>query len=159
MLASLSDLKWMNHPLAISQAAYKPEQLARAGDHDLLIPETLITSEPSEAEKFCREYGWQVVAKPIGHGEVRDGNGQTQYCAYTNMVSPDCLASLSLVANCPTLFQQYIRRPMRHQATVVGDQCIGVALPSQENTESKIDCRREKTCETCATLKSRCRGF
>ncbi len=143
MLLALRDVNWMNHPLAISEAAYKPEQLARALEYGLHIPDTLITSEPSAAEQFCLEHEWQVVAKPVGHGEIRGADGETRYWAYTNLITADCWRSFHLVENCPTLFQRYIRKVLDIRATVIGDKCISVALHSQENEESRIDCRRQ----------------
>jgi glutathione synthase/RimK-type ligase-like ATP-grasp enzyme len=89
------------------------------------------------------EHEWQVVAKPVGHGEVKGDNGETDSWVYTNLVTTDFRLSLPLVANCPTLFQQYIPKVLDVRVTVVGDKCISVALHSQENKESTIDCRRE----------------
>src|SRR5260370_9084596 len=39
ILYSLSDVKWVNHPLAISAAGYKPEQLMRAAKYGICLPE------------------------------------------------------------------------------------------------------------------------
>ena len=63
-------LTWVNHPLAIDQASYKPEQLARAAHFRLRVRESLVTSDPGRAREFCRAMGWEVVAKPVGRGRV-----------------------------------------------------------------------------------------
>jgi hypothetical protein len=59
VLAARPGLRWVNHPLAISAASYKPEQLARAARLELPVPETIITNDPAEAEAFCRQWAWR----------------------------------------------------------------------------------------------------
>jgi hypothetical protein len=143
ILYSVPDVKWINHPLAISAAGYKPEQLGRAVKFGMLVPETLITSDCAQAEEFCREHFWNVVAKPIGHGEIRDEHNQARHLVYTNLVKENHRNAISRVKHCPTLLQRHIAKSLDVRVSVAGSQCIGIALHSQEHEESRVDCRRE----------------
>jgi glutathione synthase/RimK-type ligase-like ATP-grasp enzyme len=141
-LAARPDLRWVNHPLAISGASYKPEQLARAARFGLRVPETLVTNDPAEAETFCRRWVWEVVTKPVGHGEVLADDEANDRIAYTNRV-PEALApTFARVAACPTLFQQALAKHVDLRVTITGREAIAVALHSQERPVSAVDCRR-----------------
>jgi len=143
LLASNPNVKWVNHPLSISAASYKPEQLARAARFGLSVPETLITTEAGLAREFCEGLGWQVVVKPVGHGEIRGASEAKDRVVYTNPLDEAQSALLERVAFCPTLFQQRIIKDVDVRVTVVGETCIAVALHSQERPVSEIDCRRD----------------
>jgi len=143
ILAGAGKLKWVNHPLAISGAGYKPEQLKRAAQKCLQIPSTLITSDPLAAERFCRDYEWDVVVKPIGHGEVRGETPESDQLVYTSALEKDQAGILERVRVCPTLFQQRIHKALDLRVTVVENECIAVALHSQERDISTVDCRRD----------------
>lgn len=143
LLASANWLKWVNHPLAISGATYKPEQLSRASAYGLSIPESLITSDPGVAHEFCTRHNWDVIAKPIGHGLVYGDAEGDDWLIYTNRLDKDHAHLLHRISSCPTLFQQRIDKRLDLRITVVEDVCISVALHSQERDHSMIDCRRE----------------
>jgi hypothetical protein len=143
VLAAQPNLRWVNHPLSVSAANYKPEQLARAHRRGLLVPETLITNDPNEAAAFCRSLHWAVVAKPIGHGEVLGPQEIDDRIIYTNLVSPSDEIHMADVAVCPTLFQQAVSKDVDVRATVIDDEVVAVALHSQEREVSRVDCRRD----------------
>lgn len=136
-------IKWVNHPLAISAAAYKPEQLARASRVGLRVPSTLLTTDPESAEAFCDRHEWRVIAKPVGHGEILSKDADDDQLVYTNLVRPELRTSLYQVSRCPTLFQRQIEKRVDLRVTVVGREVIAVELHSQDAEFSRIDCRRE----------------
>jgi glutathione synthase/RimK-type ligase-like ATP-grasp enzyme len=142
-LAARPDIRWVNHPLAVSAASYKPEQLARAERYGLRIPETLITSVPEEALAFCERHAYDLVVKPIGHGEIREAMPNQDRIVYTNVITPACKPLLERVVACPTLLQRRIAKAVDLRITVVEDECITVAMHSQDRAISAIDCRRE----------------
>ncbi|MFF3497773.1 ATP-grasp ribosomal peptide maturase [Streptomyces sp. NPDC003247] len=45
---------WVNHPLRIAAADYKPAQLALAQQLGFTVPPTLVTNDPAEAREFIR---------------------------------------------------------------------------------------------------------
>ena len=142
-LAAQLSLRWVNHPLNISAANYKPEQLARAARSGLLVPDTLITTVAEEAAVFCERHDWSVVTKPIGHGEILGAHDAEDQIVFTNLLSPGDRAHLNDVTACPTLLQQAISKDVDVRATIVEQDVIAVALHSQERVVSQIDCRRD----------------
>lgn len=142
MLASQLGIRWVNHPLAISGASYKPEQLVRAQRMNFRVPETLITTDPEQAEHFCAAHAWSVIAKPVGHGEILGETDEDDRIVYTNRVPRAAAQSLKRVTDCPTLFQREIAKDVDIRVTVVDRNVIAVALHSQERALSAVDCRR-----------------
>jgi glutathione synthase/RimK-type ligase-like ATP-grasp enzyme len=142
-LAGRGDIRWINHPLTVSSASYKPEQLARAERYGLRVPETLITSVPAEALAFCERHAYDLVVKPVGHGEIRGTVTEQDRVVYTSAITPACRRLLERVEACPTLVQQRIAKAVDLRITVVEDECIAVALHSQDQELSAVDCRRD----------------
>jgi glutathione synthase/RimK-type ligase-like ATP-grasp enzyme len=57
---------WMNDPWLDERASHKPAQLAAAEAAGLLVPPTLVTSDPGDARAFLEELGDRpVVNKPL----------------------------------------------------------------------------------------------
>lgn len=143
VLASRPGVLWVNHPLAVSSASYKPEQLARAVRFGLLVPPTVVTTEPDVATAFCETHDWEVVVKPVGHGEILGQDEADDRIVYTNLLQRGDSARMRNVAACPTLFQRAIPKSVDLRVTVAGAELIAVALHSQDRPSSRVDCRRE----------------
>ena len=141
--AQIPPPRWVNHPPAITQSSYKLEQLNRAVQLGLRVPETLVTTDPGAAREFCERLEWRVIAKPVGHGEIRDECGDTTALIYTNEVGKEALADLSRVANCPTLLQEHLPKARDIRVTVIDEHVVSVALHSQDRPRSRVDCRRD----------------
>jgi hypothetical protein len=142
-LTAWPHIRWMNHPLAVSAASYKPEQLARAERLGLRVPETLVTTDPEAAAAFCDRHANAVVVKPVGHGEVHGDDEATGQLVFTNRLPTPVGDRLARVVDCPTLFQQHLCKDVDLRVTVVDDEVVAVALHSQERTMSATDCRRD----------------
>lgn len=142
-LRSIDSRRWMNHPTAITNASYKPEQLRRAQGRGLRVPRTLITTSPSAALEFCSELDWHVVAKPVGHGELLSEEGDTEGVVYTNALTPADREALDRVRHCPTLFQERIDKRTDVRVNVTAQDVVTVRLHSQERAASSVDCRRD----------------
>lgn len=143
VLYALTDVRWVNQPLAVSGASYKPEQLARAVRFGLDVPSTVLTSDPNAALAFCEGHDWDVIAKPVGHGEVLAETPAEDRLVYTNLVKPEMAEKFTQIADCPTLLQCRIPKDVDLRITVVGAECLAVALHSQEREVSAVDCRRD----------------
>ena len=134
---------WVNHPLSISGASYKPEQLARAQRMGLNVPETLITTNPAEARAFAETHRTGLIAKPVGHGEIRDEAGQQERLIYTTALGAPDGVLFDRVAGCPTLLQRRLQKEYDLRVTLVGDSVLPVVLHSQDHSVSAVDCRRD----------------
>jgi glutathione synthase/RimK-type ligase-like ATP-grasp enzyme len=144
LLHGAAGAKWVNHPLANSSASYKPEQLLRALKMGLSVPDSLITNNENAARRFCEGLNWDVVAKPLGYGDIGGTDPTGEDVVYTNLLNPSLDSDLALVANCPTMFQKHISKQLDVRVTIAGEQCIAVALHSQDNPISAVDCRRNE---------------
>jgi len=143
LLATNPSITWVNHPLAISGAAYKPEQLVRAARMGLNVPETVVTTDVACATDFCRTHSWNVVTKPIGHGEIRAAIEADDRVVYTSALNDSHERIMTRVAVCPTLLQRRITKDIDVRVTVVDSECMAVALHSQDSSVSAVDCRRD----------------
>ena len=129
--------RWMDFPLRVSRAGYKIDQLETAKALGFQIPKSLLTSEPKRAFDFCEECSWRVVAKPIGHGEVRSSAEDVSHILYTNALKKEKFSAFDMVANCPVLFQELIQKRYDIRVTVVGEQCTAIILHSQDQEISQ----------------------
>jgi glutathione synthase/RimK-type ligase-like ATP-grasp enzyme len=142
-LAGLQHATWINRPHRVAAASYKIEQMTRAHGRGLLCPEAVVTQDPEVAEKFCRRHSWQVITKPLSHGELRGGPNEPDLLLYTSALRENTSSALERVREMPTLFQRRIEKACDVRVTIVHETCIAIRLLSQENVFSQIDCRRE----------------
>ena len=140
---AMTPARWVNHPLSISGASYKPEQLARAQRMGLTVPDTLITKSPKRAREFAIAHGEKVIVKPVSHGEIRDERGHQERLIYTTALYGLDQKMLDRVVACPSILQRCIEKDIDIRVTVVGDEVLSVALHSQERLKSSVDCRRD----------------
>ena len=130
------ELKWVNNPNAINTARVKPYQLKVASDIGLLIPQTVITNDVSEAEQFCDAH--EAVFKPMsGYSlEYQD----KIHTAYTTKVTKEIRENLSLVRNQHVMLQKYIRKTREIRVTCVGNDIFATSITC-EDFEEVIDQR------------------
>lgn len=116
---------WLNHPSRIADAEYKPFQLTAAAACGLAVPRTVLTNDPSAADKIRDHLGQEIVYKTLASASVVDG--ATLVFVYTTAVTPDILSDqrLALTAN---QFQSRVPKARDVRATVVGDQVFAATL-------------------------------
>jgi len=124
-LIAAPELRWVNPPDATELAERKIYQLRVAGRHGLLVPPTLVSSDPAALEQFAAEHG-QVVCKSISHGLV-SANG-TSYAVHTREVSPAQLADAGTLGGIPLLVQRCVPKGMDIRVTIIGDKVYPVEV-------------------------------
>jgi len=95
------DARWVNDPGAERVASRKIVQLGAAVAAGLAVPETLVTSDPAEAEAWIAARPGEVVFK-------RTGASRTAFFSETRLVRPADLARLSSIRSSPTTFQDFV---------------------------------------------------
>lgn len=65
LINAIDGCRWLNHPVSMSRAEYKPLQLKAARDAGLAVAPTLITNEPHAVREFADEVGGDLVCKPV----------------------------------------------------------------------------------------------
>ncbi|MEJ0000911.1 MAG: hypothetical protein WDO13_18135 [Verrucomicrobiota bacterium] len=109
----------------------------------LLVPDTLVTQEPSAVTAFYEEHGRKLIVKPISSGYVERGPTERDSLIYTNRVLDEHLNDLGDLKHCPAFFQQFIEKSYDVRITVVDGDIHVVALFASDATgNQRCDIRR-----------------
>ncbi|WFB06840.1 ATP-grasp ribosomal peptide maturase [Streptomyces sp. LX-29] len=124
-LYALDGPLWVNHPLRIAAADYKPAQLALAQRLGLAVPPTLITNDPGEARDFITVHG-EVIYKVLRWTPYeRDGIPVT---GWADLVTADEIDDSVRVT--PHLFQGRVDKIADVRVLIVGRRTFAVRIDS-----------------------------
>ncbi len=138
VLAAL-DVLWVNNPVRVALAEYKPVQLRVAADSGLTVPRTLVTNDHRAAQEFAAAVGGQMVCKTLSSMVLSEG-GQ-HHITYTTPIDPATIDSGSLAASA-NLLQELIPKCHDARVTMVGDQPFSVAIHADTDA-ARIDWRAD----------------
>ncbi|MFD8011995.1 ATP-grasp ribosomal peptide maturase [Streptomyces sp. NPDC058955] len=124
---------WVNHPLRIAAADYKPAQLALAQQLGFAVPRTLVTNDPVEAREFIRLQGDTISKTLRWTPYTRNGVPVTGWAA---PVSPDEIDDGVRVT--PHLFQARVDKVADLRVLIVGRRTFAVRIDS-----GMLDWRRD----------------
>jgi glutathione synthase/RimK-type ligase-like ATP-grasp enzyme len=96
----------------------KPYQLEQIRDLGFLVPETLVTTDPSVAREFWERHG-AVIYKSVSSAR-----------SIVSRLRPEHVERLGDVSHCPTQFQQYIHGK-DHRVHVVGEEIFASEVLSE----------------------------
>jgi len=134
-----SSAKWLNHPAAVDVAENKLRQLRVAKEAGFMVPDSVLTSDPAEAARFCANRG--VVCKPAFAGIV--GGAKQKRVVYAWRV-PERQQSLGFesIRLSPTFLQEEVVKSADIRLTVVGKSlsCVKIVSPA-----GVLDWRQEVT--------------
>jgi glutathione synthase/RimK-type ligase-like ATP-grasp enzyme len=135
------DCYWMNHPSDIREASYKAEQIARALQHGLRVPDTCITSQPAHAKAFFERHDGRLIIKALGHSDIyAPGEGPTAVGSiFTALMPREDYAKLDRVQHAPVLLQEHIVKRSDIRVTIVGNTLYSVEIDSQSQEASRVD--------------------
>lgn len=136
VLASLP-VRWVSHPSALADAAYKPWQLILLKRAGLAVPPTLVTNDPDAVRGFAATFG-DLIVKPLAESVVYESCGEA--LVYTRRVAPDELESLEGVELTAHLFQQWQPKRFEARITAVGDRLFPVAIHASSE-KAQVDWR------------------
>ena len=124
-LFSLSGPLWVNHPLRIAAADYKPAQLALAQRLGFIVPPTVVTNDPAEACSFVKAHG-KVIYKPLRWTPyTRNGVPLTGWADLVTVNEIDDGVRVT-----PHMFQRRVDKVADLRVLVVGGQTFGVRIDS-----------------------------
>ncbi len=116
---------WVNHPLRVAAADYKPAQLATAQRLGLTVPPTLVTNDPDDAREFISAHD-RVIYKTLRWTPYwRDGVPVT---GWADPVTVDEIDESLRVA--PHLFQAVVAKVADLRVLIVGRQVFTVRITS-----------------------------
>jgi glutathione synthase/RimK-type ligase-like ATP-grasp enzyme len=122
------------NPLPAQRAAIKPYQLAIAQRVGLPVPETLITSDPLQAQHFVDAHQGRVVHKAMT--SPRDAFVDTRRWLETDR------GELHQLLVAPAIFQRLVEGPMDIRATIVGQKIYSAAIRTEQSRaglDSRLD--------------------
>jgi glutathione synthase/RimK-type ligase-like ATP-grasp enzyme len=145
----LQSCYWISPIHSIRKAENKPLQLSLASSLGFSIPYTIITNDPDEAWSFYGKNDGKVVYKTLSSGLFlsRKGswdNGIIRGEIYSTPLQAYQRSDFDLVANCPCLFQEYVKKKFEIRITVVADRIFAAEIHSQEHPATLHDWRREE---------------
>ncbi|WP_411141431.1 ATP-grasp ribosomal peptide maturase [Streptomyces sp. x-80] len=124
-LYALDGPLWVNHPLRIAAADYKPAQLALAQQLGLAVPPTLVTNDPDEAREFIGAHD-EVLYKTLRWTPcTRNGVPVTGWAEPVTAAGIDDSVRVT-----PHLFQARIDKVADLRVLVVGRQTFAVRIAS-----------------------------
>ncbi|MEU9235773.1 ATP-grasp ribosomal peptide maturase [Streptomyces subrutilus] len=116
---------WVNHPLRVATADYKPVQLAVAQRLGLTVPPTLVTNDPEDARDFIAAHD-RVIYKTLRWTPYqRDGIPVT---GWADPVTAGEIDESLRVA--PHLFQAVVDKVADLRVLIVGRQVFAVRITS-----------------------------
>ncbi|MCC3773305.1 hypothetical protein, partial [Streptomyces sp. UNOB3_S3] len=134
VLGHLHGVRYVNHPLAVTAADFKPAQLQAAAQLGLAVPETLITNDTEAAAKFAAEHGPVIYKTFRGLPQDEDGNAGA---IWTQRIDPATFDdSLAVTAH---LFQAEIPKTSDARVTVVGRRVFAQQITAPDGA---LDWRR-----------------
>jgi glutathione synthase/RimK-type ligase-like ATP-grasp enzyme len=142
-LSFIPERCWMNHPAKNVAASHKVEQLIRARSCGLSVPLTLLTQSEHAARQFWENCGGQMIVKPLASGflERKSAKGNTNI--FTSIVQKDDLKEIGRVVNCPTLFQEQIKKTSDIRICVIDNEMHAVQMLAPiTNGIPRLDIRR-----------------
>lgn len=133
------DVLWVNDPIRVAAAEYKPLQLTVAARCGLATPATLITNDHRAVIEFASARNGPIVCKalsPIAHSE----NGEVRI-TFTTVVDPSVIDP-DAVAVTAHLFQAWVPKDYEVRVTMVGETAFAVAIDATSDT-ARVDWRSD----------------
>ena len=119
-------------------ANQKPLQLSLARSAGLQIPKTLVSNDVEAVKAFYADLNGEVIYKIF--------KGPEMGFYPTRKLTPEDIADLGSLKNCPCIFQEYIPGLYDVRVTVVGDQLFAAKIEYDQEAKS-IDSRT--TAKSC----------
>lgn len=129
----LLPVRWMNDPVRDEAASRKAYQLKAASEAGLLVPRTLVTSDPDRARCFIHTHG-------IGRTIFKTFSCTHEIWRETRLVRNEDLAQLDAVRLAPVIFQEYVEAEADLRITSVGGRLFVAAIDAR-GSDYEVDFR------------------
>ncbi len=130
----------MSPPANIWRSEHKLMQLVAAREAGLMVPDTVITNEPSEVLAAFSRFDGQMIAKPVRTGFV--DYGKEQHAVFTTRILAEHLEQVESAGWSPAIYQPLIPKRCDVRVTAVGDDLFVAEIDSQRDPAATVDWRR-----------------
>ncbi|MEV6862798.1 MvdC/MvdD family ATP grasp protein [Streptosporangium subroseum] len=127
LLANLPNCRYVNHPVDVTRADFKPAQLQVAARLGLAVPATLITNDAQAARQFATQ---QSVVYKAFRGVPADPNGDVGAIWTQRVNSDDLNESISVTAH---LFQEEVPKTSDARVTVIGRRMFASRITTPDS--------------------------
>lgn len=142
-LAHVPPDKWINHPGCNFKASHKIEQLSRANQVGLQVPQTLVTNDPVDALKFIHSHLNGIIVKPLASGYIERQNQNDDTLIYTSLLSQSNLNFIEDIKSCPVLFQERIVKNLDIRLIALDGKIEAAGLKALDSDgKQRLDIRR-----------------
>lgn len=136
--SSLSSAKWLGEPK--SATPNKLEVLKMAAEVGLDIPESLVTADINELQRFIERHG-AVITKPIGEMLMCSfENGP--FATYTSVIDDEFVTERSTHVPFPSLYQEKLDKKYEIRTFYLDGECYSMAMFTQSKSTTQGDFRR-----------------
>ncbi len=136
--------RWINYPPYNFIASHKTDQLVRARANGLLVPEWIVTTNPTVARNFLAKYGPDIIAKPLASGYIERDNPADDTLIYTQCINPSHDYLLDRITNCPVLFQARVPKSTDVRLIALDRHLLAVSLTARDcDGLQRLDIRRD----------------
>jgi ATP-GRASP peptide maturase of grasp-with-spasm system len=138
LFSTLSSSKWLGDPK--NAAPNKVQVLKMAAEAGLDVPDTLVTADADELQRFIEKHG-TVITKPIGD-MLLCSFGERQYATYTSLIDAGFLAEHRREASFPSLYQERLDKKYEIRTFYLAGECYSMAMFTQQKANTKGDFRK-----------------
>jgi hypothetical protein len=143
-LQLIPGVTWINHPQSNDAMESKPRQLLMASQIGFLIPDTLISNEPSQIFEFGKKHNGKLIAKALYSPLIEEPD--EDFFVFTNVIDINDLKAEEEIRISPSIFQQPLSPKIDYRITVIGDIVYPVRIDRRsEESSFNIDWRTDKT--------------
>lgn len=137
LLSILSSSKWLGDPK--NAAPNKLSVLKMASEAGLDIPDTLVTADVDELQRFIEKHG-TVITKPITD-VLLCGFDDREFGTYTSVIDKQFLAENRRNADFPSLYQERLDKKYEIRTFYLDGECYSMAMFTQQKVATQADFR------------------
>ena len=137
LLATLSSSKWLGDPK--NAAPNKLQVLKLARDAGLDVPDTLVTADTDELQRFIEKHG-AVITKPITDMLLCSFDDR-EFGTYTSVIDDEFVAQHPRHADFPSLYQEKLDKKYEIRTFYLNGDCYSMAMFTQQKVATRSDFR------------------
>jgi ATP-GRASP peptide maturase of grasp-with-spasm system len=138
LISVLSSAKWLSDPK--NAAPNKLHVLKTASEAGLDVPDTIITADADELQRFIEKHG-AVITKPIGDILMCSFEDR-EFGTYTSVIDDEFATEHRRYAAFPSLYQEKLEKKYEIRTFYLNGECYSMAMFTQQKVTTQVDFRK-----------------
>jgi glutathione synthase/RimK-type ligase-like ATP-grasp enzyme len=138
MYTAFRDALWISDRNAVRRAETKSHQLALAAKLGFLVPDTIFTSDPIQAEAFVKGRNASIIKPFAPFGPMAE---QDRLVFLSRQVTPDSDINYEQLHLGPAIFQEAVDVEEDLRISVVGNEVYAAAIEADTEKDNKLGIR------------------